>query len=259
MGGIGLNRSLLELRIASLDFPGMVDVQTDQEKERGKAQREVLKQNGGLILQQQLSSPECNVEKSRLFDSKELEKATDQFNKDRILGKGVQGTLYKGMLTDGRIVAIKKSLEIEEENVSPFINEVVILSQISQRNVVKLLGCCLESEVPLLVYGFIPNGTLHRYLHEQEFPISWEERLRIATEVAGALFYLHSSASIPIYHCNIKSSNILLNEKYQAKIADFGTSRSVALDWTHVTTVGAGNLWLLGPRALPIKPVYRQE
>ena len=112
---------------------------------------------------------------------------------------------------------------------------------------VKLLDCCLETKFPLLVYKYIPNGTLCQYLRDQneEFPSTWDMCLRIATEVAGALFYLHSSASLPIYHWDIKSTNILLDDKYRAKVADFGTSRYVAIDQTHLTTtLVQGTLYL---------------
>ncbi|XP_021811288.1 putative wall-associated receptor kinase-like 11 [Prunus avium] len=208
-----------------------------------------FKRNGGLLLEQQLSSGKVNVDKIKLFNSKELEKSTNSFSIDRILGQGGQGTVYKGMLADGRIVAVKKSKMVDKSMLSEFINEVVILSQINHRNVVQIIGCCLETEVPLLVYEFIPNGTLSQYIQEQieEFPLTWDIRLQIATEIAGALSYLHSASSFPIYHRDIKSANILLDEKYRAKIADFGTSRSISIDQTHLTTCVHGTFGYLDP------------
>ena len=165
--------------------------------------------------------------------------ATDHYSVNRMLGQGGQGTVYKGMLADGKIIAVKKSKILDEGNLKQFIH----------RNLVKLMGCCLETEVPLLVNEFIPNGTLSQLLHSpsDELPFTWEMRLRIATEVSGALSYLHSAASIPIYHRDIKSTNILLDDKYRAKVADFGTSKSVTIDQTHVTTLVQGTFGYLDP------------
>jgi len=112
--------------------------------------KKFFKRNGGLLLQQELLAAEGWVQKTKIYSSKGLEVATDRFNVNRILGQGGQGTVYKGMLADGRIVAVKKSVVVDEGKLEEFINEVVVLSQINHRNVVKLLGCCLETEVPLL-------------------------------------------------------------------------------------------------------------
>nr|KJB28225.1 hypothetical protein B456_005G035300 [Gossypium raimondii] len=219
-----------------------------------KLKHKYFKRNGGLLLQQRFSNNDGNVENIHVFASNVLEKATDYYNDNRILGRGGQGTVYKGMLTDGSIVAIKKPILMEEKildekNLEQFINEVILLSQINHRNVVKLLGCCLETKVPLLVYEFISNGTLYQLIHEpnEEFPLNWEMRLRITSEIANALSYLHSAASVPIYHRDIKSSNILLDDKYRAKVSDFGTSKSIALEKTHVTTRVQGTFGYLDP------------
>ncbi|CAI8590343.1 unnamed protein product [Vicia faba] len=212
-----------------------------------KRREKFFKRNGGLLLQKRMSAGEVNVDRTILFTLKDLKKATDNFNKDRILGKGGQGTVYKGMLVDGKIVAVKK-FKVEGK-VEEFINEFVILSQINNRNVVRLLGCCLETEIPLLVYEFIPNGNLFEYLHDQneDIPMTWDMRLRIACEVAGAIFYLHSVASQPIYHRDVKSTNILLDEKYRAKLADFGASRIISIEATHLTTMVQGTFGYLDP------------
>ncbi|KAL4598365.1 hypothetical protein ACB092_11G054700 [Castanea dentata] len=238
--GISTSLGLLFLLIG-----GWWSYKVVKKRNKIKCKEKFFKRNGGLLLQQQLSSSEVNVEKTKLFNSKELEKATDHFNVNRILGQGGQGTVYKGTLVDGRIVAVKKSKVIDEAKLEEFINEVVILSQINHRNVVKLLGCCLETEVPLLVYEFIPNGTLDGQI--EEFPPTWDMRLQIANEAAEALFYLHSAASSPIDHRDIKTTNILLDDKYKAKIADFGTSRSITINQTHLTTVVQGTFGYLDP------------
>ncbi|KAF8083637.1 hypothetical protein N665_0761s0012 [Sinapis alba] len=213
--------------------------------------REFFKRNEGLLLKQQLSTEEGggNVETSRIFSSKELEKATDNFNKNRVLGQGGQGTVYKGMLVDGRIVAVKRSKVLDKDKVEEFINEVRVLSQINHRNIVKLMGCCLETEVPILVYEHIPNGDLFKRLHNDsdDYTMTWEVRLRIAEEIAGALAYLHSAASTLVYHRDVKTTNILLDEKYRAKVSDFGTSRSIKIDQTHLTTHVAGTFGYLDP------------
>ncbi|KAL7263077.1 hypothetical protein ACSBR1_001286 [Camellia fascicularis] len=210
-----------------------------------------FQQNGGIMLQQQLSIREGSAQPSKIFTAEDLKKATNNYHESRILGQGGQGTVYKGVLPDNTVVAIKKSkvAEQSQSQIEQFINEVIVLSQVNHRNVVKLLGCCLETQVPLLVYEFITNGTLYDHIHTVggTSSITWENRLRIATETAAALSYLHSAASTPIIHRDVKSTNILLHNNYVAKVSDFGSSRLIPVDQTQLTTLVQGTLGYLDP------------
>ncbi|KAG5552346.1 hypothetical protein RHGRI_010432 [Rhododendron griersonianum] len=214
-----------------------------------KLRDQFFQQNGGLLMKQKISSIDgtSTAKPIKIFTTEELKKATNNYAESQILGRGGYGVVYKGILPDQREVAIKKSKVIDKNQVKQFINELLIVTEVSHRNVVKLLGCCFESEVPQLVYEYISNGTLFEHIHKTFSWLTLDDRLRIATEAASALSYLHSYASIPIIHRDVKSANILLDANYVAKMADFGASRLVPFDQTQVTTLVQGTFGYLDP------------
>ncbi|XP_074319030.1 wall-associated receptor kinase 2-like [Silene latifolia] len=212
------------------------------ERELKQLRKSYFRQNGGLILHQKISG----IDILKIFTAKELENATDKYDEANIIGRGGFGVVYKGIILDNKQVAIKRSLKVDPNQVEQFINEVLVLSQINNRNVVKLLGCCLETEVPLLVYEFINNGTLYAHLHDEEkVPhLIWNLRLRIALEIADVLSYLHTTISTPIIHRDMKSMNV---QSYTAKVADFGASKLVPLDQGQLATMVVGTQGYLDP------------
>ncbi|XVE67906.1 hypothetical protein DITRI_Ditri09bG0025500 [Diplodiscus trichospermus] len=220
-----------------------------RQRQISKLRERYFEQNGGILLRDRLSQRQGYGDNVKMFAAKELEKATNSYHESTILGQGGQGTVYKGTLPDGRVVAIKKSRIGDQSQVEPFINEIIVLYQINHRNVVKLLGCCLETPVPLLVYEYVTNGTLFDHTHNVSATsfLPWEARLRIAVETAEALSYLHFAATIPIIHRDIKLANILLDENYSAKVSDFGASRLISSDHAQVTTLVQGTFGYLDP------------
>ncbi|XP_057730088.1 putative wall-associated receptor kinase-like 16 [Arachis stenosperma] len=201
----------------------------------------------------------CSSQITKVFTLEELRKATNNFDAGKILGQGNQGTVYKGVLSDDITVAIKKSNTNDTSLIElinkDFINELVVLSQINHRHVVKLLGCCLETESPLLVYEFIPNGTVYEHLHGHEpfLRLTWKTRLRIAAETAGALAHLHLDTCIPVIHKEVKTSNILLDHDLTANVSDFGASRIVPQGKTEVLTLLQGTWGYVDPESFLTK------
>ena len=213
-----------------------------------------------LVKERELSLYSKTSGKSaRIFTGKEIIKATNNFSKSNLIGSGGFGEVFKGIFDDGTITAIKRAKLGNTKGIDQILNEVRILCQVNHRSLVRLLGCCVELDQPLLISEFVPNGTLFDHLHRHSSkkfaPIGWIHRLRIAHQTSEGLAYLHFAAVPPIYHRDVKSSNILLDEKLDAKVSDFGLSRLVEQNQTennqtedsHIFTCAQGTLGYLDP------------
>ncbi|XP_048559798.1 wall-associated receptor kinase 3-like isoform X1 [Triticum urartu] len=243
---IGLTMGLFGLMVIIMIsvFWGQMTI---QKRKLNKVKQEYFREHGGLLLFDRMRSEKglsFNV-----FSEAELRHATDNFDISRILGKGGHGTVYKGIIKSSTPVAVKRCGIVDERQKKEFGKEMLILSQINHKNVVKLLGCCLEVEVPILVYEFVRNGTLFELIHgkNQALQISFSTLLRIAHEAAEGLSFLHSYASPPIIHGDVKTSNILLDDNYMAKVSDFGASILAPSDKEQFVTMVQGTCGYLDP------------
>ncbi|KAJ3680203.1 hypothetical protein LUZ60_016481 [Juncus effusus] len=221
----------------------------NERRKLAKIKEKYFQQYGGRLLLEEMHSK--HGQSFTIFSEEELKQATNNFDETNMIGEGGNGTVYKGTLKSNSAVAIKRCKTIDERQKKEFGKEMLILSQINHKNIVRIRGCCLEVEIPILVYEIISNGTLSNLIHAKHASrISLGTRLRIAKEAAEALAYLHSWASPPIVHRDVKSSNILLDENFMAKVSDFGASVLAPVDQEQCFTVMQGTRGYLDPEYL---------
>ncbi|EHA8587935.1 putative leucine-rich repeat receptor-like protein kinase [Cocos nucifera] len=186
---------------------------------------------------------------AKCFSFDELRRYTNNFPEINMIGSGGYGKVYRGMLPDGQIVAIKRLQQGSTQGGLEFKTEIELLSRVHHRNLVGLVGFCFEKGEQMLVYEYISNGTLREALSGKSgMQLEWKRRLRIAFDSARGLTYLHELANPPIIHRDVKSTNILLDENLTAKVADFGLSKLVAdSEAISVSTHVKGTLGYLDP------------
>ncbi|CAO2163639.1 unnamed protein product [Urochloa humidicola] len=208
-------------------------------KEKRKT-REFYEKNGGPTL-----------EKAKIIKLFKKEELVPFLKKSNLIGKGGFGKVYKGKI-ENELVAVKKPMKGNLLEKEQFANEVIIQSQVIHKNIVKLIGCCLEVDTPLLVYEFLSNGSLDNILHgDGKKPLNLAIRLSIAAESADGLAYMHSKTNTKILHGDVKPANILLDDKFAAKISDFGISRLIAGEKQHTR-------YVIGDKSY-MDPVYLQS
>ncbi|KAK1280715.1 G-type lectin S-receptor-like serine/threonine-protein kinase [Acorus gramineus] len=174
-----------------------------------------------------------------LFSFSTVVSATCNFSNENKLGEGGFGPVYKGKLSDGREVAVKRLSRSSGQGLEEFKNEATLIARLQHTNLVKLIGCCIEGEEKMLIYEYMPNRSLDSILFNQKrkASLNWEVRLRIIEGVAQGLLYLHKYSRLRIIHRDLKASNILLDNEMNPKISDFGTARIFKANQNQANTI----------------------
>ncbi|XP_030941996.1 L-type lectin-domain containing receptor kinase IX.1-like [Quercus lobata] len=198
----------------------------------------------------------------RRFSYDELARATNDFNSKEKLGQGGFGEVYKGFLrTLDSIVAIKRVLEGSKQGIGEYVSEVKIIGQLRHKNLVQLIGWCHEKSKGqlLLIYDFMPNGSLDSHLFREDTLLVWEVRYKIVQDLASALLYLHEEWESCVLHRDIKSSNIMLDSNFNAKLGDFGLARLVDHARGSLTTNLAGTQGYMDPRCVTTRKANKES
>ncbi|KAK6159577.1 hypothetical protein DH2020_006891 [Rehmannia glutinosa] len=197
---------------------------------------------------------ELKLRRAQMFNYDELERATNGFKEESLVGKGSFSCVFKGVLKDGTVVAVKRAIVTADlkKNSKEFHTELDLLSRLNHAHLLNLLGYCEEGGERLLVYEFMANGSLHQHLHtknkELKEQLDWVRRVTIAVQAARGIEYLHGYACPPVIHRDIKSSNILIDEEHNARVADFGLSLlGPANSSSPLAELPAGTLGYLDP------------
>ncbi|KAL0320738.1 UNVERIFIED_CONTAM: G-type lectin S-receptor-like serine/threonine-protein kinase [Sesamum radiatum] len=167
-----------------------------------------------------------------LFDLATVARATENFSMNKKLGEGGFGPVYKGLLVDGQSIAVKRLSMSSGQGLNEFKNEVKLIAKLQHRNLVKLLGCCIDGDEKILIYEYMPNGSLDSFLFDQTRgpSLDWSKRFNIICGIARGLLYLHQDSRLRIIHRDLKASNVLLDDELNPKISDFGMARTFAGD-----------------------------
>lgn len=181
------------------------------------------------------------------FTYEDLAEATNGFSVQNLLGSGGFGSVYKGLLVDGTEVAVKELNIGGGQGEREFSAEVEIISRIHHRYLVSLVGYCISENKRLLVYEYVPNNTLYFHLHVSELVLDWQTRVKVASGAARGIAYLHEDCHPRIIHRDIKSSNILLDKNFEARVSDFGLAKLAADLNTHITTRVMGTFGYMAP------------
>ncbi|XP_052206838.1 G-type lectin S-receptor-like serine/threonine-protein kinase At4g27290 [Diospyros lotus] len=173
-----------------------------------------------------------------LFDLFTLTSATDNFSLSNKLGEGGFGSVYKGILEEGQEIAVKRLSSSSTQGLDEFKNEVICIAKLQHRNLVKLLGCCIQGEEKMLIYEYMPNRSLDSFIFDKSRSaiLDWPKRFHIINGIARGLLYLHQDSRLRIIHRDLKASNILLDSSMNPKISDFGMARSFGGDETEANT-----------------------